>query len=284
MKTAAKLCGFEIENYTKKMSTGTFREGFYIHLKDTEGNSSTGEVAPFLGRSLESLDSAYSNILKIKDNFLNNSLSPSPLYPSVMFGMQMALYSIQNKPQKLNNPVSALYYDPPSKKLEGKVKLKMGSLSVEEAIGFYLKVASSRKVKICIDLERKWDITKTVLFCSQVDTRSILYIEDPVTNYSDLENFYNTTGVMYAIDIFLSFQPPEEIKKLKGLHSVIIKPTLVGGIHECSRLKDVFNPIPISFSSLFETSIGIDHIRLIASILCPEEYVGVDTLKFFPRR
>ena len=99
-------------------------------------------------------------------------------------------------------------------------------------------------------------------------------------NYSDIEPFYKEAGVMYAIDQFLSFQPPERMKNLVGLHTIIVKPSLVGGIHECRELQKAFSGIPITFSSLYETKVGINHIKLISKILCGDAPVGVDTLKF----
>ena len=273
------ICSFELEKYSITMKSGNIREGVYIHLKDTEENEAIGEIAPLPGRSLESLDDAYINLQTLRNNFLNNKFTPFALHPSVMFGMQMALYSLQNQRKTPSLEITKLYFSPPLFTPKGPIKLKMGDMSMDDAVSFFHKCDRNEKV-IRIDLERKWDLEKTVSFCKKVNTPSILYIEDPVSNYCDLETFYEETGVMFAIDNFLTFQPAERIKKLKGLHSIIIKPSLVGGLHECKALQDAFAPIPVSFSSLFETKVGIDHIKLISSILCPNTPAGIDTLKF----
>ena len=280
MNTCTQICSFEIEKYCMKMSNDTLREGFYIHLKDTDGNSATSEVSPFAGRSLETLDEAYENLTLLRNKFLENDLTPSPLYPSVMFGMQMALYSLGHSDPFTWPPIIKLYTKPPLFYGSfGPVKLKLGDYSLNEAIAFFKKFKRKEQT-IRIDLERKWDIEKTVSFCKEIDTSSILYIEDPVMNYSDMEPFYKEAGVMYAIDQFLSFQPPERMKNLVGLHTIIVKPSLVGGIHECRELQKAFSGIPITFSSLYETKVGINHIKLISKILCGDAPVGVDTLKF----
>jgi O-succinylbenzoate synthase len=278
MSTCAQICGFELEKYAAKMKSGNIREGIYIHLKDTDGNEATGEVAPLPGRSLETLDDVYKNLEQLRNNFLNNNLEPFALHPSVMFGMQMAIYSLQNQKKPAEVEITGLYLSAPAFCPKGPVKLKMGHLSIEKAAAFFRKCDSGEK-SIRIDLERKWDLEKTLAFCALVDTASIVYIEDPVTNYSDLETFYEKTGVEFAIDNFLAFQPAERIKTLKGLHSIVVKPSLVGGLHECRQLQQAFAPIPISLSSLYESKIGIDHIKLISSILCPNMPAGVDTLK-----
>ena len=138
MITQNQICSFEIEKYSTEYTFGGTREGFYIHLKDTAGNESTGEVAPLSGRSLETLDQAYSNLLQLRENFLNNKLTPFALHPSVMFGMQMALYSLQNQKHKANPPVTKLYIAPPKLfAAKGPVKLKLGHLREPEAIAFF---------------------------------------------------------------------------------------------------------------------------------------------------
>jgi len=280
MNTCAQICSFDIEKYCRKISHGGLREGFYVHLKDTDGNSATSEVSPLPGRSLETLDEAYENLTLLRNKFLENDLTPSPLYPSVMFGMQMALYSLTHSDPITSGPIIKLYTKPPLFYGSfGPVKLKLGDYSLNQAMAFFKKF-KRREQTIRIDLERKWDIEKTVAFCKEIDTSSILYIEDPVINYSDMEPFYQETKVMYAIDQFLSFQPPERMKKLSGLHTIIVKPSLVGGIHECRNLQQAFDGISITLSSLYETKVGIDHIKRISKILCGDAPVGVDTLKF----
>jgi o-succinylbenzoate synthase len=280
MKTQAQICSFDIEKYAKEYTFGGFREGFLVHLKDTDGNEATGEIAPLPGRSLETLDEAYANLQQLKNNFLDNNLTPFPLQPSVMFGMQMAFYSLQNPKAKASPAMTKLYLEPPTLfGSKGPVKLKLGHLSVDDAIAFFNKFKRSEK-NIRIDLERKWELEKTLEFCEKIDTSSILYIEDPVMTFSDLEIFYEKTNVEYALDQFLAFAPPQVIKTLKGIHSIIVKPSLCGGLHECRQLQELYAPVPISISSLFETSVGIKHIKLISSMLCPDSPVGCDTLKF----
>ena len=283
MSITSQICSFEIEKYTKRFSFGGIREGVYIHLKDTDGRKATGEVSPLPGRSLETLEMVLTDLNRFKNNFLDNNLTPFALHPSVMFGMQMALYSLQNDDPIFFPPITKLYLTPPIFTSSGPVKLKLGNYSVNDATIFYNKFLRKDKT-IRIDLERKWDIKKSIEFCKGIDTSSLLYVEDPVTNYCDLEKFYRETGVEFAVDNFIPFQPVEKIKALEGLHSAIIKPTLVGGLHECRNLQAAFAPIPISFSSLFETSVGIHHIKVISSILCGENPVGVDTLKFLKSR
>ncbi len=283
MSMTGQICSFELEKYAKRFSFGGIREGVYIHLKGTDGRKSTGEVAPLPQRSLETLDMVLSDLNRFKNNFLDNNLTPFALHPSVMFGMQMALYSLQNDDPIFFPPITKLYLTPPIFGARGPVKLKLGDYSLTDAISFYNKFSRKDKT-IRIDLERKWGLQKSIEFCKKINTFPLLYIEDPVTNYTDLEKFYRETGVEFAVDHFIPFQPIEKIKALEGLHSVIIKPSLVGGLRECRSIQAAFAPIPISLSSLFETSVGINHIKVISSILCGEDPVGVDTLKFLKSR
>ena len=279
MNTLEKICSFELEKYTKRFTFGGIAEGIYIHLQDTSGRKSVGEVSPLPGRSLETLDMVLLDLNKFKNNFLENTLVPFALHPSVMFGLQMALYSLQNDDPIFFPPITKLYMKAPIIPSRGPVKLKLGNYSLDDALIFYNKFSRKDRT-IRIDLERKWDLEKSVAFCKKINPSSLLYIEDPVTNYIDLEAFYKETNVQYAIDMFLPFQPVEKIKLLEGLHSIIVKPSLTGGLNECRALQQAFFPIPISLSSLFETSVGINHIKVISSILCGQSPVGVDTLKF----
>lgn len=280
MKTVNQICSFEIEKYAREYTFGGYREGYYIHLKDTSGNTATGEVAPLPGRSLESLHQAYENLERLRRQFLENDFSPFSLYPSVMFGMQMALYQLQHPNEKSNCDTTKLFLTPPTFfGAKGPVKLKLGHLDVDGAVSFFNKFKRKEK-NIRLDLERLWPLDKTLEFCSKIDTSSIFYIEDPVDVFSELEIFYEKTKVPYAIDQFLSFAPPEIIKELKGLYCLIAKPSLVGGVHECQRLQEIYAPIPIAISSLFETDVGIEHVKLISSKLCPGLPCGCDTLKY----
>jgi O-succinylbenzoate synthase len=282
MNEQVKICAFDIEKYSREFTFGGKREGLYIHLADTDGNKSSGEIAPLPGRSLETLEQAYDHIKKIRKNFLDGNFIPFNLHPSVMFGMQMALYKLQNKTTLVDTPVTKLFFSPPILNVSGRVKLKLGNFDIDEAISFYNKFKGKEK-NITIDLERKWDLDKSVAFCEKIDTCSILYIEDPTTNYSDLERFFEKTNVEFAVDMFLIFQPLERIKVLKGLNSITLKPTLVGGIHECRLFQQDCLNIPIVLSSLFETEVGIEDIKLISSLLCPNKPAGVDTLKFLKK-
>jgi len=163
MNTLEKICSFECEKYTKRFTFGGIREGIYIHLQDTSGRKSVGEVSPLPGRSLESLEVALLELNRFKNNFLEKNLTPFALHPSVMFGLEMALRSLQNDSPIISPPVTKLYMKAPIIPSKGPVKLKLGNYSLDDAVIFYNKF-SRRDRTIRIDLERKWDLEKSAAF------------------------------------------------------------------------------------------------------------------------
>jgi O-succinylbenzoate synthase len=273
MNPFSEIDSFKLENYTLKN-----RKGIYLHIEKNK-KSAIGEVSPLPGRSIETLEMAVDQLEGVKKSLLDGYCDFFPLYPSVLFGLKTALYSLDHIPPPFSSEITSLFLEPPLVAPKGNVKLKLGNYGIEEAIKFYETFRRKEK-NIRIDLERKWELSKTVTFCKKIDTSLLLYIEDPVKEYDDLTPFYEETKVAFALDMFLAFHSTEEIKLLKGLYSIIVKPSLVGGLEECRALQAAFFPIPISLSSLFETSIGINHIKILSSILCGNDPVGVDTLKF----
>lgn len=273
------IVSFDVEIYEKIFTWNKKRRGIIITLQDSEGSIGKGEIAPFKGRSLETFDESLSQVMKLKDTFFDKDRVPFALYPSVMFGMEMAMHDVQKSSSNADVEITTLLMHPPKKPPFGPLKLKLGNLDIDEAADFFNK-CKSKEQNIRIDLERKWGLDKTIDFCKQVDASKIVYIEDPTTNYSDLERFYIETNIPYAIDNFLTFQPPEVLKILKGLKSIVVKPSLIGGLSHCTILKELFSPIDIVISSLYESEVGIHHLKTISSILSSQP-AGIDTLKLF---
>lgn len=265
--------------FSRPMINNTHREGIYVTVKNGS-RKSTGEISPLPGRSIETFKMAKENISETIKRFTSNGTITPSVYPSVSFGLESALFGLSSQTPPPSAIITKLLIAKPKNKPKGPVKIKLGHLSIDQAIDLF-NFCNTKEANIRIDLERKWSLEKSCKFFSLIDTSNIVYVEDPVTYYSNLEAFYQKTSIPFAIDQFLFFQPAEKIKLLCGLHSIVVKPSLVGGLEKCKKLQKIFHPIPISLSSLMETEIGISHIITLSHILCENAPIGVDTLKFF---
>ena len=260
-----KLKEFEIYSYKLPTSLGFIREGLIVRLINELGQEGIGEIAPLPGRSTETLKETLAFTGQLRDRFLLQDFSPAFFPPSVMFGMEMALSSL----------LFPIKEDTPFKLYSNKLKLK--DLSVSEAVDLCKMTTEPLRV----DLNRKWDLAKTVKFCSHFEPSDFLYIEDPVSIFKDLEKFYDQTGFSYAIDEYLSEHPLERLLKLRGLTHLVIKPTLHGGLNRCKFIVTEAKGMKCVFSSTYETGIGLMHIARIGATINSSEPMGIDTHSIF---
>jgi O-succinylbenzoate synthase len=260
-----KLANFEIYAYNFPTTLGFNRKGFIVRLIDESGKEGAGEIAPLPGRSIETLDQALAAIKQIRMRFLTGDFSPAFFPPSVMFGMEMALSEFLFPDLE---PIQTQVY---------RNKLKLKDLSVLDAV----KICKAQSKPLRIDLNSQWELTKTIEFCSHFKPEDFIYIEDPVSLFTDLEKFYDQTGIPYALDEYLSHHPLERILSLPGLTHLIIKPTLHGGLTRCKAIQKASNNKTLIFSSAYETPIGLAHIARIAASLSPKQSHGLATESIF---
>lgn len=263
-----KLVNFEIYSYKLPTSLGFAREGLIVRLINELGQEGIGEIAPLPGRSTETLKEALTFTRQLRDRFLLQNFSPALFPPSVMFGMEMALASL----------LFPIKEDIPFKIYSNKLKLK--DLNINEAVDLCKRTNGPLR----IDLNRKWDLAKTVKFCSHFSPTDFLYIEDPVSIFKDLEKFYDQTGFPYAVDEFLSEHPLSRLLQLRGLGHLVIKPTLHGGLNRCKSIVTEAGNKKCVFSSTYETGIGLMHIAKIGTAINPSEPIGIDTHSIFSEK
>ncbi len=260
-----KLANFEIYTYDFPTNLGFQRKGLLVRLVETNGKEGAGEIAPLPGRSIETLEEALAALKEIRTRFLTGDFTPASFPPSVLFGMEMALSDLLF-PQDV---------EPEIKKYHNKLKMK--DLSVSDAV----KICKLQTRLLRLDLNSKWDLAKTLEFCSHFKPEDFLYIEDPVSNFTDLEKFYKETRIPYALDEYLTYHPLERVLPLQGLTHLIIKPTLHGGLTQCRAIASASKEKTLIFSSTYETPIGLRHIERIASKLSPNQHHGLATESIF---
>lgn len=259
-----KLAKFEIYSYKLRAIFGP-KKGLLVRLTNNLGKEGVGEIAPLENRSSESFEEALTFTKNLRLRFLNGDFSKVLFPPSVMFGMEMALSSLLS---------------PSKEDIRFKIysnKLKLKDLSIEEA----LLLCKKEKGPLRVDLNKSWDLEKTVEFCKHFQKSDFVYIEEPVSNYRDIEIFQKETGFPYALDERLSHHPLERILSLRGLTHLVVKPTLHGGFTQLEKITNAAAPIKVVFSSAYETPVGLMHIAKIASLLTPNEPIGIDTTSIY---
>lgn len=248
--------------YKTRMRSGLIRKGLIV-----KGDKHLGEIAPLPAWSTETYQEAKfyaEKYLKDLEKGDTNHYYP----PSVLFGMDTAL-NRQNNP----NIIELLQIgDTPTKK---EIKIKVPDITDIMPI----KELTDKGYTIRLDFNRAHSLKNVIAFCKHFKPNDFLYIEDPVPNFSDLIPFYEATGFPFALDEHLLYHPLERILPLPGLTHLIIKPTLHGGLKQCAALIKKGYPKKVTFSSAYESSIGLNAIASLNTLLNHNAPLGIDTLK-----
>lgn len=208
-----------------------------------------GEIAPLPGFSKETLEEALAEILA----WMRTQTPPT--LPSVRWGIACA----QRPLQSVRIPLCALGPKPGFQT----VKLKLGSLSVEEAIRITRKYYRSFRLRL--DCNRAWTLEQTLAFVSHFKKGDFDYLEEPVNTFEGLIEFSKKTHFPIAIDESIG----SDWSQIPSLKAVVVKPMVVGTIPEIPP------PLELVLSSSYESGLGLLHIANRAKGRLP---VGLDTL------
>ena len=294
------------------------REGLLLQLEGDESSVGCGEIAPLSGLHQETFKEALSqlmhhvnflmnqnisaNILKFKGEF-ENLLRELKLYPSVRYGIEQALFNL------LRDKIKNLFYKSRNKQVlinglllgeidsvkeninelisEGyqSIKIKIGHNSVWDDIKYVNQINNLIKnnVSLRLDANQSWTLEEAVEFSKSIDSSRIEYIEEPLKNPKELEEYFKTTGIYFGLDESLtdvslpSFYPP------LGTKAFILKPDVLGGIEKTVSLikfanKNNLNPV---MSCSFLSGISLLTLsQLAAEYISPAIPMGLDTYKW----
>jgi O-succinylbenzoate synthase len=235
--------------YRLPLKNGTLREG--IILQNGDG---FGDIAPLPGFSKETLEEAYRDAL----NTIQTGAPPT--LPSVRFALECAQTPF---PTCLHLNVAAL-----DRTAEGfrAIKLKLGSLSLEEALHLVKRIPSNLEIRL--DFNRKWPLEKLLQFAAHFTPDHFAYFEEPAQDFPSLMKFSKLTNMPIAVDESIPEIPYWEIPTLKAL---IVKPTILGLVPP---------PLPnteLIFSSAYESGVGLLHIARLAQMHNPDRPHGLDS-------
>ena len=326
-----KITGFDLFRFKLPLlrpfpgKTGAVptREGLILRLTLPNGSVGLGEISPLPGLSTESLKEAQKQVLFLKSKILNQTpplhcdqfdgslerwLKPYHLFPSVVFGLESAIFNLlaegkraplhrllgspsgtpipligllQGHPEAIVKETQRLYR-------EGvrTFKLKVGHRDIQEDFAKIQKIKEAVKgwATLRLDANQAWSFQEAVDFANALPKDFIEYIEEPFKDPSPkkMRDFFRATGIPVALDESLIKMKPEELAPTEGLKAVILKPTLLGGLEKTLRFikqakKSGITPV---ISSSFETGVGLSTLAHLA--YCNDGLpAGLDTLKWF---
>jgi O-succinylbenzoate synthase len=258
---------------------GGFRNGLLICLKDHHGEEKWGEVAPFPGRSQETLSDALKQLLQL----FNNKKVENPLFPSVQFGLESALEA----PCLVSAPLYALLYgDPETVLKQAAVALKQGYKTVKLKISsFPLDVSREiiqelkKDFRIRIDCNSAFTFDQAMSLFSSFDEDIFDYIEDPTFELEHLNRF----TFPFALDETVLKYQSLPLNSYSHLYGFILKPTLIGGRKGCAPLIEFAqkNQLKVVFSPTFESSLGLFQILCLAKKFnLTSDPLGLDTFRY----
>ena len=103
----------------------------------------------------------------------------------------------------------------------------------------------------------------------------IEYIEEPLQDPTSIPDLYQQSGrvVRFALDESLIQlpRPLPDLVSLEGLSALVVKPTILGGMSACLHIHSLGSAKGLTtvVSSSFESSIGLSHLAILASVLNP---------------
>ncbi len=200
-----------------------------IQMKDGE-REGWGEVSPLPGWSKESL-------VEAKEELMRGEVRS----PSVWFGMEMARRTLEEPMELPPIPLCGLMLDPsdPVDPEWKAVKLKVGHLTVEEAIAAVEKIS----LPLRVDINRMWPSDQVARFCQAFPLDRFDYIEEPGCE------------VEHPIALDETFR--EGCKRFPpNLKALIYKPTLMGPLPE--------KGFDLIMSSSYEGDVGLYGLAYLA--------------------
>jgi o-succinylbenzoate synthase len=289
-------------------------------LQSEEDVEGFGEVAPLPGFSQESIAQAGDQLRhlpsqlcsqEIPDNVtefngqFDRWLGPFNLGPSVRFGIESAVLHLLANAQEC--PLYKLI--PASKdhsiRIVGliststgnvrtqtrnlvragftELKLKVGG-NLEQDIANVMAVndVARGKALLHVDANQSWSYAQALAFGQQIGCGAVSYIEEPFKEINRVPEFFEETLIPVALDESLQHLTFDAVRRMPGVETIVIKPTILGGIEKTLRLmsQSEHHAIETVISSTYESSLGIWTLANIAEATPRYRAAGLDTLKW----
>jgi len=297
------------------------RQGLIIQLISEQGEIGFGDIAPLPGFSRETLEEVIDQAQLLRSKICDQSVpegltkfngkfdewfNPFNLKPSLRFGIESAvLHLLANTHHTpvyklipsafahqvrvvglLSAPKDQLITQTKALIDDGysELKLKVGG-DIDEDIEKVLIVndAAYGKAILHLDANQMWDFDQAVAFGKAIGCAGASYIEEPFKDTSRIPEFFDQTLIPVALDESVVDLSLEEIKSISGVETIVLKPTMLGGIEKILQLMTQAENLTLDavISSSFESSIGIWMLANIVEASSHNTAAGLDTLKWF---
>ncbi|MDA1008138.1 MAG: o-succinylbenzoate synthase [Planctomycetota bacterium] len=261
------------------------RTGFILRMEHN-GLVGFGEIAPLVGFHRESpIDALRSAAEAI-------SSGGCPACPSASFGLSCAMvmcdaelaaeFNLAFTPQARSVGVNALFEGTvdaaeaawKTGRFTGfrTIKLKFGrrSVSEETALVECFRSHLGPEGRIRLDGNRSMTFEDAYRLLHTIGPSQIEYVEDPLSEPTELPELARKTGLPMAIDeTLLERECVDEVRGAEGIVVQVVKPSLVGPLQELESVitQGRIQGCDTVFSNLFETSFTLELLGRVAAIM-----------------
>ncbi len=258
-----------------------FKEGEYL-----------GECSPLPGFSAESLAMVIESRL-------------SPEYPAVSCGLSMLQRRLKPLPPqtsyRLIHDTTDIEQLPDASEPDSPLgfmifKIKVGRSSMDLELRMIDQITRLYpRARLILDANMNWNSNQACEFLSKLDTKQILYLEDPTNNLEESLDLAGRWGFKLGLDEHLRSLGQNIMSKLpkllekhhKLIGGVIIKPMLTGHLEQSEALIQICGKYDIiaTISSSYESPCGLGLLtawqRNFATRYGGRILLGLDTAKIF---
>ncbi len=256
-----------VYEYETQFRSGKKRKGLLL-----EWNGRIVEASPLEGFSTETFSEAKEALLSLFTDKPN-----APLPASVAFAL--SCLSLPKHPVQhwKNAGLIQSIDDIPQEPSCERYKLKLKTLSLDEAIQFVSTAYKVIKKPLRIDCNQGWTFEKTVSFLSFFNTDVIEYIEEPTPCIDTNTQIARCTPHTVALDESLNKIPKDHLADIASQFVFILKPTVLGPIESFMDM-DAKKWV---LSSAYESGIGLRWIlNYLYEYPCIDPYIGLGTSNY----
>ncbi len=313
---------FEKKIFDFKVPSGTSRgiltqkKSWFLTLSNTSkpGITGIGECSVIEGLSPDFIsDEAYESVLQKlveKPDFYISAIDNLRDYPSIYFGLEMALKDYLNGGKELfydtpfvhgkfKIPINGLIwmgdYDFMLKQVKTKIdegfrciKMKIGAIDFKKELSILeliRKNFSAEQIEIRVDANGAFEQSEALQKLEKLATYTLHSIEQPIKQgaWTAMRELCTHSPLPIALDEELigisSLKQKEELLQTIQPQYIILKPSLVGGFkgtEEWINLAHQFD-IPWWITSALESNVGLNAIAQFTSKFEPSNYQGLGT-------
>ena len=269
------------------------KEIIILNYKALNGESYFGEISPLVGFSSETIDDCEEqlhNLKNLSDLIRSNDLraiqNTYSSYPSLLFGIEQILYSIEvldreitsQRKSIINNALIGIK-DKDDTIADVKhlidagyntIKLKIGrsDFSDDLSIMNILNEIYGNKVKFRLDNNSSWNIDEAKRNIERLTKFNIEYLEQPVENLDDLIDLQKNLDMQIVPDESIEdYNICKDLIESGNFRFIVLKPSIRLGLYNTLKLIDISKKMGVNLiiSSAFETAIGRSTLSLLAA-------------------